>query len=102
MTRRSTPQKKVDVRAFPVRVRVKVPERGFGNMLQTMHDWLRDELGPHNAASHSSGLWATCYYFRDVLDAYRFMTAFPSLLVDDDTTDPTYTAPGVMGGLPPR
>jgi hypothetical protein len=37
MDRRSPQQKKLDDRAFPVRVHVLVPERGFENLLLDMH-----------------------------------------------------------------
>ena len=43
MDRRSTPQKPIDDRAFPVRVKVRVPERGFENLLLAMHRWLEAE-----------------------------------------------------------
>ena len=36
MCRRSPPQKAIDDRAFPVRVKVLVPERGFENLLLSM------------------------------------------------------------------
>ena len=35
MERRSPPQKRIDDHAFPVRVKVLVPERGFENLLPT-------------------------------------------------------------------
>jgi hypothetical protein len=37
MERRSPPQKRIDDHAFPVRVKVRVPGRGFENLLLEMH-----------------------------------------------------------------
>ena len=45
MDRRSPPQKRTDDHAFPVRVKVLVPERGFENLLPDMHQWLDAEVG---------------------------------------------------------
>ena len=38
-------QKRIDDHAFPVRVKVLVPERGFENLLLDMHRWLDAEVG---------------------------------------------------------
>ena len=45
MDRRSPPQKRTDDHAFPVRVRILVPERGFENLLLDMHRWLDASVG---------------------------------------------------------
>ena len=37
MERRSPPQKRIDDQAFPVRVKVRVPGRGFENLLLDLH-----------------------------------------------------------------
>jgi hypothetical protein len=55
MDRRSPQQKKLDDRAFPVRVHVLVPERGFENLLLDMHRWLDTEVGRGNFAAHGAG-----------------------------------------------
>ena len=67
MDRRSPPQKKLDDRAFPVRVHVLVPERGFENLLLDVHRWLDAEVGRGNFAAHGAGAGltqATAWYFR--------------------------------------
>ena len=51
MDRRSPPQKRTDDHAFPVRVKVLVPERGFENLLLDMHRWPTPRLRPHAAES---------------------------------------------------
>jgi hypothetical protein len=52
MERRSPPQKRIDDHAFPVRVKVLVPERGFENLLLDMHRWLDAEVGRGSYAEH--------------------------------------------------
>ena len=59
MVRRSTPQKKIDELAFPMRVRFAVPERGFGMRLDAIHAWLRTEVGTGFYAVYSSRSLAT-------------------------------------------
>jgi len=54
MCRRSPPQKAIDDRAFPVRVKMLVPERGFENLLFSMDGWLEAELGRGNYAQHAT------------------------------------------------
>jgi hypothetical protein len=54
MDRRSPPQKRIDDHAFPVRVKVLVPERGFENLLLDMHRWLDAEVGGGNYAVHGA------------------------------------------------
>ena len=69
MDRRSTPQKKIDDVAFPVRVRILVPERGFENLLRDIRNWLDAEVGRGNYADHSAITPladATAWYFRTV------------------------------------
>ena len=53
MARRSTSQKKIDDAAFPVRVRIVVPEYGFGPDLIAMRRWLSTEIGDADHAAHS-------------------------------------------------
>jgi len=53
MSRRSTPQKQQDQRRFPVMVRVKMPDDGFGKQLNEIHDWLREQCGNNGYAVHS-------------------------------------------------
>lgn len=48
--RASSPLKRNAERKFPVRVRVKVPDCGYGMKLDAIHHWLRQELGAGNYA----------------------------------------------------
>jgi hypothetical protein len=75
MERRSPPQKRIDDHAFPVRVKVLVPARGFENLLLDMHRWLDAEVGRGSYAVHGAGpglTQATAWYFRGVEDAQAF------------------------------
>lgn len=77
MERRSPPQKRTDDHAFPVRVRILVPERGFENLLLDMHHWLDAAVGRGSYAVHGAGAGlthATAWYFRTVEDAQAFVT----------------------------
>ena len=98
MGRRSTPQKQIDDRAFPVRVRIVVPETGHGSRMDAMLRWLDQELGRREFAWHSGGSgWpgfdASAVYFRHPRDAARFMEAFGELQLADGTTSAGYTSP---------
>jgi hypothetical protein len=93
MDRRSPPQKRTDDHAFPVRVKVLVPERGFENLLLDMHHWLDAEVGRGSYAVHGAGpglTHATAWYFRRVEEAQAFVAAFPMLELADGTELPTY------------
>jgi putative SOS response-associated peptidase YedK len=101
MDRRSPPQKKLDVRDFPVRVHVLVPERGFENLLPDMHRWLEAEVGRGSYAVHGAGVGlthATAWYFRTVEEAQAFVAAFPMLELADGTELPTYQSPHLPFG----
>ena len=96
MERRSPPQKRIDDHAFPVRVKVLVPERGFENLLLDMHRWLDAEVGRGSYAEHGArtGLTdATAWYFRSVEAAQAFVARFPMLELADGTELPTYQSP---------
>lgn len=91
MARRSTPQRKVDDAAFPIRIRLIVPDRGFGRRIDDIHSWLR-ELPPGQYAWHSAestaSYWANyrqaaAVYFRSIDTARDFIAAFPDLDLDD-------------------
>ena len=101
MDRRSPPQKRTDDHAFPVRVKVLVPERGFENLLLDMHHWLDAEVGRGNFAAHGAGAGlthATAWYFRTVEEAQAFVTKFPMLVLADGTELPTYQSPNLPFG----
>ena len=92
MERRSPPQKRIDDHAFPVRVKVLVPGRGFENLLPAMHRWLDAEIGRGSYAVHgaaATGADAAAWYFRRVEDAQAFVAAFPMLELADGTELPT-------------
>lgn len=100
MTRRSTPQKKIDDLAFPIRVKIVVPGSGFGIRLIDAHAWLRDNLPKLGFAQHAATGFhphATAFYFRRIEDATRFLEAFPDFDLADTVAGATYTAPGFIG-----
>ena len=101
MDRRSPPQKRTDDHAFPVRVKVLVPERGFENLLLDMHRWLDAEVGRGSYAVHGAGAGlthATAWYFRTVEEAQAFVATFPMLELADGTELPTYQSPHLPFG----
>jgi hypothetical protein len=70
MVRRSTSGHVLAERQFPVRLRIAVPPRGFGNQLNAMHAWLDEHVGKGNYAAHGfnqPGMPEAClWYFLDV------------------------------------
>ena len=84
MVRRSTPARITDDRFFPVRVRIAVPQGGFGEQLNVMHGWLNMHAGRGNFAIHSApndlnavlGRDAALFYFVDVSVARAFVERF--------------------------
>ena len=101
MVRRSTPQKKIDERAFPVRIRVLVPPSGLGQQLNHVHDWLHAEIGRGQFAVHScSGIGADAVgiYLRDIEGARFLLEAFPTLELQDGTDSPHYSSPSQTPG----
>ena len=80
MVRRSTPASKTDDAKFPVRVRLRTPDNGYGRQLNEMHEWLDDHAGRDGYAVHGfnlpgipeGGLW----YFRKVETAHTFVERF--------------------------
>ncbi len=79
MSRRSTPQKQIDDRAFPVRVYVRVPAGGFENLLPEMHRWLDGVDRPWRlccARRRLRLIEATAWYFRTIEDAQTFVAKF--------------------------
>ncbi len=100
MNRRSTPQKKTDDTAFPIRIKVAIPKRGMGMLTGAYHNWLNEELGPGHFANHSTstvGGSATAFYFRDLDNARQFLEAFPMLNLADGTTSVAYSSPTHSG-----
>ncbi len=96
MSRRSTPQQTIDRVAFPVHVRVLVPESGFGVRDTRIGEWLAANLGRGEFARipHSSILGdSVAFLFRSTTDADAFMQAFPELILADGTMSVTYASP---------
>lgn len=109
MVRRSTPQREIDERAFPVRLRILVPELGFGRLLgvgpDTIEAWLDQEVGRgdwahHSAGQRSGGRDSIALYFRHPAPAARFLESFPELELADGTTSTAYSSPTYPFGRP--
>lgn len=102
MARRSTSQFKIDDRAFPIRVKVKVPASGLASLQVDPHSWLKAELD-HLAwalgTADSIGCGqVTAYHFRFIEDARRFLEAFPELELADGVVSPAYSSPAKSAG----
>jgi hypothetical protein len=84
MVRRATPARIADDRCFPVRVRIAVPQGGFGEQLNVMHGWLNMHAGRGNFAIHSApndlraalGVDSALLYFMDLSVARAFVERF--------------------------
>jgi len=68
-------------RNFPVRVRVAVPQDGFGRQLLVMHAWLDEVCGEAGWTSAPAGLAgvvndAVAFYFDDTAFAQAFVNRF--------------------------
>ena len=101
MVRRSTPQKKKDDDAFPIRVKIVIPPFGFGQTYDEIEFWLRSEIGRGNYARHAARSYpkdASAFYFRSIEDARRFLAAFPALELRDGTIMTGYTSPALPFG----
>jgi hypothetical protein len=82
MSRRSTPSAKRDDDAFPIRIKLKVPQDGLGKRLDEMMAWLRDNLPREAFAVHSArmiGGDAVAIYFLAIDDATGFLGAFSDM-----------------------
>jgi hypothetical protein len=80
MVRRSAPQQHLAESYFPVRVRVAVPPKGFGQQLNTMHEWLNQHIGKDRhwvgADADRGQADAVLFYFIEVRDAVAFIDRF--------------------------
>lgn len=79
MSRRSTPQKTLDQRRFPVVVRVKVPDDGFGHQLNELHEWQIQRCGQNGYATHADNQpynEAMAIYLDDVRLAVEVVETF--------------------------
>lgn len=80
MVSHSIRQAKRDDLAFPVRVKVRVPNHGLGKLLDRMVVWLRENMKPKGYACHSApgvACSTAAFYFLDVGSALAFVQAFP-------------------------
>ncbi len=91
MARRSTSQSKIDDGTFPVRIRIVVPDTGFGTRIDAMLEWLHrlpDRTYAWHGGATGGSAWsvrhATNLYFRAIDDAQGFLTAFPDVELCDD------------------
>ena len=103
MTRRSPPQWTIDKEAFPVTIRVLVPEHGFSKWgLENQPDsWLSAALEPGDYATtpHSAMFGhGTAFHFRTLEDANRFVARFPQIVLADATMSASYRSPTVPFG----
>lgn len=86
MSRHTAPQKRRVDDAFPIRIKIKIPPRGLGNLLSDIHRWVGDNLGPErcrNFSTRGTFCQATAFYFRSMADAQAFLDAFPMLELAD-------------------
>lgn len=68
MRQSRSPRAERDRRLFPIRLRVRVPEGGFGRQLDEMYVWLKKEAGPDGYAIHAAmlpGIDAVAIYLND-------------------------------------
>ena len=68
-------------RNFPVRVRIALPQDGFGRQLSVMHAWLDEVCGEAGWTSAPAGLVgvvndAVAFYFDDAAFAQAFVNRF--------------------------
>jgi hypothetical protein len=93
MAGHSIRQAKRDELAFPVRVKIRVPDTGLGKTLDCMADWLRVNVLAADYACHSvPGLARStaAFYFRNVETAQAFVSAFPDAGLADGVPSPAY------------
>jgi len=80
MVRRSTPDRILAERHFPVRLRIAVPAGGFGRQLDEMHGWLNLHAGRGRfsiqGAPNDLGVEAAYFYFSDIALAQAFVERF--------------------------
>lgn len=93
MSQHSIRQAKRDDLAFPVRVKIRVPDGGLGKLLDGMIDWLRANVPAADYACHSApglGCSTAAFYFRNVDTAHAFASAFPAAELADGLASPAY------------
>ena len=93
MARHSNRQAFRDELAFPVRVKIAVPDCGLGSDLNAAVDWLAEHVDRGGYACHSMPGFACdtfAVYFRTPVDAQAFVSAFPMFELADGTLSPAY------------
>ncbi|MEQ8311063.1 MAG: hypothetical protein RIE24_05405 [Silicimonas sp.] len=94
--RRSASQSKIDDQAFPICVKFTTPDRGFGNRLIDLHDWLETEVGRGHYATHPApalGSGALGIYLRDIELTRAFVLSFSDQELACGTDNSTYSFP---------
>lgn len=89
MTRRSTPQKTLDDKRFPLVAYFRVPEGGTSGAGIDPHHWLQRNLGTGQYALHGAGRPSRdviAVYFRRVADLLAFIAAHQLLELADDVS----------------
>jgi hypothetical protein len=88
MVSHSIRQARRDDLAFPVRVKVRVPDHGLGKTLDRMTVWLRENASAKGYACHSSpgvACSTAAFYFCDIDVAQKFVRSFPEAKLADGT-----------------
>lgn len=100
MIKRTTPRKKIDELAFPIRLRLEAPATGgWSNEIDDLRRWLRENMSMDHYAMHSNaglGVSGLGLYLRDVELARDLLHRFADLKLADRAENrdysPTYLA----------
>jgi putative SOS response-associated peptidase YedK len=104
VVRRSAIRFKGEREAWPIVVRLLVPDRGTAAVYghgNDVWDWLLREIGrtEHAQTPHACSLGdAMAIHFRCIEDAVAFLDRFPELVLADDTMRDTYHSPDLPNG----
>lgn len=99
MSRRTTPRKKIDELAFPVRLLIS--QISNTHVFDDLHTWLNVEVGQGDYAVHSAtgiGAHPMGIYLRDLQSADALFRAFPSVELEDGTQSIAYSTPAHWSG----
>jgi hypothetical protein len=91
MSRHTSPNNRRLDDAYPIRVKIRVPPNGLGNLLSDIHIWMQDQMAPdrcQNLPVRAIHQQATAYHFRNLDDAQAFLAAFPMLQLADGLEPP--------------
>lgn len=92
MARHTYPKKRSDDLDFPVRVKIFVPDLGFGSMYDLMYEWLDEHADPRGYAVHPGASsvpgHVVAFHVRSAATAAAFMEAFPTLKLADGAQEP--------------